>query len=83
MAEESGHLRVLRIKSEILPRCAPQDDRQNEILRWAQDDKAAVFRTTGQCHSEAGFMGEESGVKDFQKQNQVLRSAQDDRAVSF
>jgi hypothetical protein len=45
MAEESGHLRVLRIKSEILPRCAPQDDRQNEILRWAQDDKAAVFRT--------------------------------------
>jgi len=47
--------------------------RQNEILRWAQDDKAAVFRTTGRCHSEAGFMGEESGVKAFQEQGQILR----------
>ena len=53
MAEESGHLRVLRIKSEILPRYAPQDDRQNQVLRCAQDDTSGGFRTT---HSILGIL---------------------------
>ena len=62
--EESG-VRAFQKQDQILH--SVQNDNQNQVLLDAQDGNRS-------CHSEAGFMAEESGVGFLRKsKNEILR----------